>query len=68
MPDDIQRTLEQPLVGLEEFLLAPARALMDGIHQLNATASRSGLPPLPEVPAPPSLLRGKGNPGPYHRM
>lgn len=54
--DDIRRAFSQPLLGLEQLLQAPAKALQDGIHQLNATASRSGLPQLPEVPNPPRLL------------
>jgi len=57
-----QQALEQPLVGLEELLLGPAKALQEGIHQLNATASRSGLPQLPEAPTPPRLFGGD-NPG-----
>ena len=61
-----QRALEQPLVGLEELLLGPAKALQDGIHQLNTTASRSGLPQLPEAPTPPQLFGGSSH-DPGHR-
>ena len=60
--DDIQRALQEPLVGLERLLLGPAKALQQGIQQLNTTASRSGLPQLPAPPDPPRLFSG-GNPG-----
>lgn len=56
--NDIQRAFSQPLLGLEQLLQAPAKALQDGIHQLNTAASRSGLPQLPEVPDPPQLFSG----------
>ena len=65
--DDIQRALQQPLVALEQLLLAPVQALQQGINQLNATATRSGLPQLPELPeapTPPRLFSGSShNPG-----
>ncbi len=59
---EAQKALEQPLLGLQELLLGPAQAFQDGIHQLNATAVRSGFPALPEPPTLPRLL-GSDNPG-----
>ena len=69
---DIQRALQQPLVALEQILLAPAQALQQGINQINATATRSGLPQLPGAPTSLRLFSGSshnpGNPDRYRRM